>query len=308
MGITNYIYRKAYSSIFQCFDIAFIPFINKGNMEKRNTALKKEISNENNINLTAVVQVLTNNPGDLLTIANNVFSVGEKVVNWNLGCPFPRVVNKKRGAGFLPYIDEIRFFLDKVMPQIPIELSIKTRLGIDSPDNILKLINVFNEYPIKEIIIHPRTVKQKYDGIVDLDAFGECLEISKNEIVYNGDIFSISDFLKLKKRFPIVKKWMIGRGALKNPILPEKIKNGSYDEKLNNNDFKRIKHFHDMLLSDYKKVLSGEKHLLDKMKEVMSYLTCILKEPGKSFKKIIKTQCLSEYAVTLNRLFEEEIC
>jgi tRNA-dihydrouridine synthase B len=304
MGVTNYLYRKVYSSFFRAFDFAVIPFINKGNVKKRGRILDNEILKENNRNLPAIVQVLTNDPNDILTVAENISRLGKNVVNWNLGCPFPNVVNKKRGGGFLPYIDEIKIFLDKVMPVIPIELSIKMRLGINTPDSIIKLMGIFNDYPIKEIIIHPRTVKQQYEGIPDLATFEECLSISKNEVVYNGDIFTAEDYAGLKKRFSKVNKWMIGRGALKNPLLPERIKNNLPSDTLNKKDMERIQSFHDALLEDYIKILSGERHVMDKMKEVMSYLTSVFPEPEKCHKKIIKTKTVVEYRAVITGLFE----
>jgi tRNA-dihydrouridine synthase len=145
--------------------------------------------------------------------------MGFSSVNWNLGCPAPLVAKKARGCGLLPHKDIIKRFLDGVIPKLPLPLSIKARLGYESPNELEALIPLFNDYPIKELIIHPRTGIQLYGGTVDLDRFETCLNISKHTVVYNGDIVSVDTFIRLSKRFPSVNRWMTGRGIVRNPFL-----------------------------------------------------------------------------------------
>jgi len=307
LGVTNYLFRSVYSTHFKSFDRAIIPFITKGNFDKKTSILKRELSSEINKNLPATAQILTNNPDDFIICAKNVYSLRGKVLNWNLGCPYPQVIKKRRGGGMLPYVDDIKNFLDKAIPSIPVKMSIKVRLGLDTSDTIYKLIEIFNDYPLEELIIHPRTVEQLYTGSVDLDVFSECLTLSKHEVVYNGDIYTVADYKRLKERFPEIKKWMIGRGAVRNPLLAEKIKNESLDERLSENDLIRIMNFHDDLVEAYKKILSGDKHLLDKMKEVISYLYFSFDSNDKTLKKILRSQTLQEYLFSTRSLFKMDV-
>ena len=87
-----------------------------------------------------------------------------------------------------------------------------------------RLIPVFNRYPLKRIIVHPRTGVQMYAGTVDLDAFESCLANITHPVVYNGDIHNLDRFRALEARFDKVSGWMVGRGILADPFLAETIK------------------------------------------------------------------------------------
>ena len=83
--------------------------------------------------------------------------LGYNEVNLNLGCPSGTVVSKKRGAGFLRYPEELDAFLDRIYTECDMKISVKTRIGFENPDEIYRLIEIFNKYPVYELIIHPRT-------------------------------------------------------------------------------------------------------------------------------------------------------
>ena len=96
-------------------------------------------------------------------------------------------------------VDEI---LERVFDEINIKFSVKCRLGYSSADEIDDLINVFNNYPLRELIVHPRIGKQLYSGETDLNKFGFIVNKTNKLTVYNGDIFSLEHFLLLKQKFP----------------------------------------------------------------------------------------------------------
>ena len=120
--------------------------------------------------------------------------------------------------------DRIESFLEKTMPVLKPKLSIKLRTGLKSSNEALHLIPLFNRFDLDELIIHPRTAVQMYEGDVDLDMFERCLNLSRHGVVYNGDIYSTEDFNVLSGRFRQINSWMIGRGLIANPFLAEEIK------------------------------------------------------------------------------------
>ena len=101
----------------------------------------------------------------------------------------------------MPHTDKIRQFLDATIPKLHGRMSIKTRLGREHKKELFALIPVFNEYPIKELIIHPRTGKQMYEGEPDLEAFETALSMCRHPVVYNGDIRTADGFNRLSQRF-----------------------------------------------------------------------------------------------------------
>lgn len=223
-GITDGVFRRAYERRFGQFDRVVAPFIP--------TVLGTRVRNHHIRDLLTdgedrdrlVPQVIGRDGAGFLLLSRKLADIGFAAVNWNLGCPAPLVAKKTRGCGLLPRADLIKQFLDDVTPKLPIPLSVKARLGYNAPGDLEKLIPIFNEYPVKELIIHPRTGAQLYDGNVNLERFDACLKLAKLPVVYNGDIASADTFLRLAKKFPSVNRWMIGRGAVGNPFLLRELK------------------------------------------------------------------------------------
>ncbi len=302
LGITNCIYRNAYSRIFDGYDFAVTPFIKSCQVTKTMcTALRDLFPERNDTKFTLIPQILSNTPGDFISMANGLFDLGYKTVNWNLGCPIKQIRSKRRGAGMLPYPAEIMTMLNKIMPAISNQLSLKVRLGSENNREFIDLLPLLNDLPLKEIIVHPRIGSQMYEGEVDLTAFAEILSLSKHPVIYSGDIDSLETFNRLASRFPDIGGWMIGRSGITNPFLPEQIKNLRGDtsqEKL-----KRFISFHDEILTAYQKTLSGPGHLMDKMKELWRYWAKSFANGDKLFKAISKTRSIDRYSFLVQSFF-----
>jgi len=219
-GITDKIFRAAYGRRFGRFDYTVAPFVPAvlGNRVKDHH-IRDLLPDGGGIDGRLIPQIIGRDPDGFLLLSRRFADLGFTSVNWNLGCPAPLVAKKKRGCGLLPHKDVIKRFLDETVPELPLPLSIKARLGYESPNDLEALIPLFNDYPIKELMIHPRTGIQLYGGTVDIDRFETCLNLSKHTVVYNGDIVSVNTFKLLADRFPRVDKWMIGRGIVMNPFL-----------------------------------------------------------------------------------------
>ncbi len=302
-GITDYIYRNTYSRHFDGFDAAVTPFIPTLKTIRAKPSHLKDVLPENNLAMPIVPQIIGNKHENFIPLARQLSDLGYKTVNWNLGCPFPMVAKKQRGSGLLPYPDKIDKFLEKTLPAIPNQLSIKVRLGRKTPDDLFKLITIFNRYPLQNIIIHPRTGIQMYEGEPDLDAFERCLEMTHHRVMYNGDITDLSSFRNLSDRFKNTTSWMIGRGAIINPFLPAILKNGT-DRFSNQVDTFRC--FYEDLFGEYQQVFSGPGHLLERMKGFWSYFSQAFKDGRKIRKKVHRTLKLQRYLELVERFFEED--
>ncbi|MDM8539413.1 tRNA-dihydrouridine synthase family protein, partial [Desulfobacterales bacterium HSG17] len=226
-GLTTFTFRNVFSRFFHGFDLAVAPFITSVNSRRIKDSYLKDVLPANNLKMQVIPQVLSKSPEDFIFLAARLYELGHETINWNLGCPFPMVAKKGRGSGMLPHPEIIESFLEKVITAIPNNLSIKTRLGRNNADEIFDLMPVFNRYPLTELIIHPRTGIQMYEGLTDLNTFEKCVEMSNHPVVYNGDIVDIQRYQKLCSRFKTINRWMIGRGALMNPFLPDTIKAGT---------------------------------------------------------------------------------
>jgi tRNA-dihydrouridine synthase B len=300
-GLTGAIFRDTYAEFFDGIDSAVAPFLTtiQGSRIKPNQL--KELLPENNRRMPVVPQILSKTADKFIVLAKALFDLGYDTVNWNLGCPFPMVARKQRGSGLLPHPDLIEAFLDKTLAAIPNRLTIKTRLGHRHAEEILALLPLFNNYPIAELIIHPRTGVQMYTGRPDVDSFARCLPLSRCPVVYNGDINTCADFETLRGRFPTVSGWMIGRGVLGDPFLPAAIKG------LANNDADRIDRFrcfHDTLYERYAQVRHGPAHLVDSMKGYWAYFAAYFPDGERILKQVRKTHSAEHYRELVERFLE----
>jgi tRNA-dihydrouridine synthase len=291
-GITTMHYRQAFVSHFKGLDIEMAPFIPTVNSDKINPKLLKDVLPENNSGLPLIPQVIGNNADDFVQMNIALHDLGYNEVNWNMGCPHKPIRKKRRGSGLLPYPDTVDTILDQVCERSPVKLSVKVRLGVSDKSELLKLIPVLNKYPLSEVIVHPRTAEQMYNGIVDVDAFAEAYERIEHTVCYNGDIYDLAFYNQIKERFPDINRFMLGRGLLANPFLCEEIKNGALTTL---DPIERIAGFHADLVSRYEAILHGDYPVLGKMKEFWTYQTLHLSNGRKMFKKLKKSQNLSTY-------------
>jgi tRNA-dihydrouridine synthase len=300
-GFTDVTYRNVYSDHFSGVDEAVAPFISTMGQMRLNPSRIKDVDPEKNKKMVVVPQLLGNVAKDFIFLADHLYTLGYKRINWNLGCPHSKIAKKKRGSGLLMYPDKIDAFLDTVLPEISNSLSVKIRLGRRSKREILTLLPVLDKYPLDEIILHPRTGIQMYEGTADHDAFGEALQNCQHPFTYNGDITDVTAFHTVQKKFPHIRRFMIGRGILSNPFLAEQIKGLQVDK----NPIERLKTFHDALFDSYQTIFSGPAHLTGRMKGFWSYLGPSFKESKKPLKAILKAGSIAKYQDRVADFFKD---
>lgn len=232
-GLTELMFRKVYHQCFPgAIDSSVSPFLSltHGNLADAWKKIDDVLPEANRDSLPVVPQILGKEPLEFVDLANRLHSIGYSEINWNIGCPMRRVTAKHRGSGILPHPDKVRSILDYILPRLQPALSVKMRLGLQSPDDIFPLIPILNDYPLLSVTIHPRTGRQQYSGQVDLDTFQRVLPLIRHKVIYNGDICTPADYRHLRERFPQVQDFMIGRGILFDPLLPLRIKHNHPDD------------------------------------------------------------------------------
>ncbi|MGB3211855.1 MAG: tRNA-dihydrouridine synthase family protein [Desulforhopalus sp.] len=301
-GLTDALFRETFSSHFDGFDAAVAPFINPQKKSLYEDKMIRDVLPVHNTGIPIIPQLLHTDPEDFLVLAHRLAGLGYKHINWNLGCPAPMVARKKRGSGLLPYPEKIVTLLNRVLPELDIELSIKTRLGFHDHSETRVLLPELNRFRLKEIIIHTRLGKQLYRGKTDPEGFAVCRKLSSHTLTYNGDINDIMTYRSLADRFPTVTRWMLGRGALGNPFLGEEIK--GYPRQSEEKRRDRLYTFHDDLFDRYTERLSGPSHLLGRVKHLWLYLIASFPGKEKLLKKILKSNSPEKYRDAVDRLFE----
>ena len=308
-GITGYIYRNAHHKFFEGVDKYFTPFVTPKPKKGLNTRERNDILPEHNEAMNVVPQILTNKAEDFIKVAGIMEELGYKEVNLNLGCPSGTVVSKKKGSGFLSDLEGMKYFFDEVFSEVKIDVSIKTRLGMERPEEIIDLIKLYNQFPVSEVILHARVREDYYKKPVNHEAFAQGMSISRHPVCYNGDLFTAQDIQSLKKQFPKLKAVMLGRGMIANPQLTEAFcEKEFFDGEVCSEiqpDYMRWKAFVDELCYGYEYIMSGGRNVLFKLKEVWSYMISFFPESEKYGKKIKKAKTVAEYQTIVTALFRE---
>ncbi len=293
-GITTYVYRNAYAKHFGKIDKYYTPFLSLHKEKEFNHKEKQEIAPQNNEGLCVVPQVLTNSSDDFLKAAKKLSALGYEEVNINMGCPSGTVTSKGKGAGILADKAKLKQFLEEIFEKSPVEISVKTRLGMEREEEWEEILDIYNIFPIKELIVHARVREDFYNNKPNWSAFGLAAQKSKSPLCYNGDIFSKGDFKNLKERFPNVEKVMLGRGLIANPGLAVEI---AEEKTLENRyfDMERFRSFHDEVYAGYQAIQFGDRNILFKMKELWFYMLYAFPDGENYRKKMKKVNTCREY-------------
>ena len=302
-GFTDYKFRNAFHKYFGGIDTFYSPYIRLNGKFEIKLNYQRDILPKNNSTLEVIPQIMTNDAEEFLFVAKYVKQLGYKELNWNLGCPYPMVVNRCMGSGLISDAKRIDEVLKRVHQESDIIVSMKMRMGYENPTEILEVFPILDKYPIKNIAIHARIGKQLYEGGVDLDSFENCLSETRHKIYYNGDITSVEGFRNLKERFPSIDHWMIGRGIISDPFLAQMIKADTTEYPVNRMEV--FGKFHDTLFNEYEQSLSGFNHLMLKMYSFWEYFSQALPNSKGVLKKVKKVKNLEKYEDAVKWILEE---
>lgn len=305
-SMTTFIYRNAHNRVFgPSIDKYYSPFFMAHEKCNFNFKEELELGPEENASCHMIPQILTRNAEDVLRYQKVLTEMGYDELNINLGCPSKTVTSKGRGSAFLLYRDELDRFLDQVYSGAKGKISVKTRIGTESPEEFVYLTEIFNQYPISELIIHPRTMRQFYDGLPMREAFLYALKYSKNPLVYNGDIWTPEDWDLLVKEAEAAApgrqfQLMIGRSAIADPALGRKIKGTGGAASAE--EYRDLLH---ELIREYCKLLPAEHMVLFRLKELWSWMIRLF--PGKEEELYLLNHSnnLKEYLVCEEKILFE---
>ncbi len=301
-GVADRTFRSCYYDHFRGLDEALTPFLPIPDRVKRvplRTFAEVALPGESKVR--EIPQLLLSDESAFLTALGSLERAGFDEVNWNLGCPSRGVIRKGKGSGLLPETGKILRILDSVCSRARIGISLKIRLGLEKREESFRLIPELKGYPLKSLTLHPRLGVQMYSGRVDLDGFERAMDLYGRPICYNGDINSLDDFLALKKRFPDVDRWMLGRGVLADPFLPSRIVDdrvlGLDDSQAADHPLKQreFRYFLDDLLLRMESRFHREIALVNYLKGILIY-TCNLNSMAEGFReRLLRIKTINEW-------------
>lgn len=302
-GMTNYLWRRIHADIFGGADRYFTPFVSPNATCKFQTKELDEL--KHNEGLSVIPQILTNSAEHFLWAARQMADMGYAEINFNLGCPSGTVVAKRKGSGLLSYPDDLARMLEEIFADLPagMKLSVKTRVGKESTEEWGRLLELYRQFPLSELIVHPRVQKEFYRGHAHRELMAETLTASPWPVCYNGDMFSPETAAAVEKEYPALDALMMGRGLMADPALLRRIKGGNAATR------KELRQYHDRLWEAYRARLGGDLNAIYRMRELWNYLSGSFVDTEQFLKKVRKAKDGRDYLAAVERLFaENELC
>ena len=298
-GITGALFRRLHHQFFPGVDRYYMPFLSPTRDHVFTPRELREILPENNPDAEVIPQLLTKVPEDFLWAAGELAAMGYQTVNLNLGCPSGTVVAKGKGSGMLADPSALDAFLDAVFSRAPCAVSVKTRLGLSDPEEFGPLLEIYNHYPLAELIVHPRVQKDGYRHPVRLEAFAPILAASRHPVCFNGGLVTTQDCRDLVDRFSGICGVMIGQGLVANPALVRQIRGGP------GADRETLRAFHEALFGGYSQLFGSAHNAMLRMKELWAYLIRLFRDSGPYAKRLRKARDPQTFSQAVDAVFQE---
>ena len=277
-GLTDSIYRNLHHKYFPGVDRYYTPFFSPTIHRVLTQRESRELPPADTLDACVIPQVLCKVAEDFVWMAHQCADLGYTQVNLNLGCPSGTVTAKGKGSGMLRDPDALD--------------AVKTRIGFSDPAEWQRLLEIYNQYPICELTVHPRVRTAFYAGQVDLQAFEYAVQNAKMPLCYNGDLRSLEQANTVAKQFK-VNAVMIGRGLIADPgmLTP------------GGTTMSQLETFYKELTQAYVETFGGARNAMFRMKEHWGMLQKSFVGGEKLFKALRKTTDLLEYNSITQQIF-----
>ena len=283
-GITDSIFRRIHHKYFPGVDRYYMPFLSPTIHRTLTHKEDRELPMADSVDFVAIPQILTKVAEDFLWAAQQCHDRGYSEVNLNVGCPSGTVVSKGKGSGMLRNPEELDRFLEEVFERSPLPISVKTRLGLENPEEFPALLEVFNRYPITELTVHPRVRKDFYKEPVREDWFRYACENTKNPLCFNGNLMTKEQSDAIADRYPDVESVMVGRALIADPGM---FSGGTTHGALEG--------FLTELTEEYVAVFGSARNAMFRMKENWGFLHHRFAGCDKLWKQLRKTTDIREF-------------
>ena len=299
-GLTDRIWRQAHQRWFGAPEAPvryYAPFLSPP--ENRVLIKKKmaELEPAANPGVQVIPQLLARDGELAAWMIGELRRMGYTEVNLNFGCPSGTVTAKGKGSGMLRDPQKLDAFLDAVFSQTGGPVSVKTRLGVARAEEFGEILDVYNKYPLCELTVHPRVMKQLYRGQADREAFAAYLPACTAPVCYNGDVTTVDDLRALEAAFPGLSGIMVGRGLIADPALLRKAVGGPAASR------EELRGYHDELYHGYTEAFGMASCAVSRMKAHWFYLIHLFDGADALEKPLRKAREGWEYETVVNQIF-----
>lgn len=239
---------------------------------------KKSISDSDRLEITGhggevplVIQLIGRDLAALVTAAQTVQDLGVVHLNINMGCPYGRMTSNSAGGALLKAPAELPGTLKALRQVINGTFSVKLRAGYEDPQQVLRLLPFFEESGVDYLILHPRTVQQRFDGLADHGVTRAVVAAASIPVIANGDIFDAPygrEVLNKTKAAGL----MLGRGAISDPFLFERLRGRRPATPTRQERAMELRTYLQELRNRYQEIFCGDAQILCRLKEVVCHI------------------------------------
>jgi tRNA-dihydrouridine synthase B len=270
-GLTNRAMRALFIDWVRP-DAVFTEFMRVSNVSRKTLApsdLREAASTTGDVPLVA--QLVGNNSKALVAAARSAEAAGACHINLNMGCPYGRMTTGATGGAMLQHPSLLAEVIPALRQAIAGTFSIKLRAGYDDPEQIFSLLPLFEAAGVDFLVLHPRTVVQKYAGSADHSITGRVVRQTSLPVIANGDIRTATAGLRILEE-TAAAGLMLGRGAIADPLLFERLRQRNTKEPTGAETAAMLHRYLRDLLARYSLLFCGEKQILDKTKNVVAFI------------------------------------
>lgn len=236
-----------------------------------------------------VVEEINSNPNDIL--------------DFNMGCPVPKVVNNGEGSALMKNPDLAYKIMEQLVKHSTKPVTVKFRKGFDLEHvNAVEIAKAAEAAGVSAVAVHGRTRAQYYSGEADWDIIGQVKAAVNIPVIGNGDVTSPEKAMRLTQMTGC-DGIMIGRGAEGNPWIFRDVKHyletGELLPPPSREEKKSVAIRHSELMLQYK----GEYIATKEMRKHLAWYTAGMPNSSKFRQKINSMETMEQLLEGVNEIF-----